>query len=184
MIVLSPEGKAPISANKVAALPRFPDLRGKVVGVLDNSKPNADKLAERFAELLQEKYGVAGVISRRKLTAQQGAPKEYLDELAAQADFVLSGLGDWGSCTSWSVHDSIEIQKRGRFAVTLITHAFDALAKSEKEAFGAPDHPVLVVQHPIGTVKVEEVNKRADAAFDKLVEILLEPQARVAATGS
>jgi hypothetical protein len=57
----------------------------------------------------------------------------------------------------------------------LITHAFDALAKSEKEAFGAPDHPVLVVQHPIGTVKVEEVNKRADAAFDKLVEILVEP---------
>lgn len=94
MIVLSPEGKAPISANKVAAVPRFPDLRGKVVGMLDNSKPNADKLAERFAELLQEKYGVAGVVSRRKLTAQQGAPKEYLDELAAQADFVLSGLGD------------------------------------------------------------------------------------------
>jgi hypothetical protein len=28
--------------------------------------------------------------------------------------------------------------------VTVITHAFDALAKSEKEAFGAPDHPVLV----------------------------------------
>ena len=51
--------------------------------------------------------------------------------------------------------------------MTLITHAFDALAKSEKEAFGAPDHPVLVVQHPIGTVKVEEVNKRADAAFDQ-----------------
>jgi hypothetical protein len=94
MIVLSPEGKAQTSAAKVAALPRFPDLRGKVVGLLDNSKPNADKLAERFAELLKENYGVARVISRRKLTAQQGAPKEYLDELAAQADFVLSGLGD------------------------------------------------------------------------------------------
>lgn len=60
----------------------------------------------------------------------------------------------------------------------MITHAFDALAKSEKEAFGAPDHPVLVVQHPIGTVKVDEVNKRADAAFAKLVDILLEPLAR------
>jgi len=60
--------------------------------------------------------------------------------------------------------------------VTLITHAFDALAKSEKEAFGAPDHPVLVVQHPIGTVKVDEVSKRADAAFARLVDILLEPQ--------
>jgi hypothetical protein len=68
--------------------------------------------------------------------------------------------------------------------VTLITHAFDALAKSEKEAFGAPDHPVLVVQHPIGTVKQEEVDKRADAAFARLVDILLEPQARRAAAGS
>ncbi|MBI2231209.1 MAG: hypothetical protein HYU46_19175 [Deltaproteobacteria bacterium] len=68
--------------------------------------------------------------------------------------------------------------------MTVITHAFDALAKSEKEAFGASDHPVLVVQHPIGTVKLDEVNKRADAAFDRLVEILVEPQQRKAAVGS
>jgi hypothetical protein len=94
MIVLSPEGKAQTSAARVAGLPQFTDLRGKVLGLLDNSKPNADKLAERFAELLKEKYGVASVITRRKLTAQQGAPKQYLDELAGQADFVLSGLGD------------------------------------------------------------------------------------------
>ncbi|HEY5543329.1 MAG TPA: hypothetical protein VIM04_08760, partial [Candidatus Binatia bacterium] len=77
----------------------------------------------------------------------------------------------------------IEIQKRGRFAVTVITHAFEALAKSEREAFGAPDHPVLIVQHPIGTVKQEEVTRRADAAFEKLVEILLDPQQKKAAAG-
>lgn len=58
--------------------------------------------------------------------------------------------------------------------MTVITDAFEALARSEREAFGAPDHPVLIVEHPIGTVKLEEVNKRADAAFDKLVEILVE----------
>jgi hypothetical protein len=37
---------------------------------------------------------VGKVVTRRKISAQQGAPKEYLDELAAQADFILSGLGD------------------------------------------------------------------------------------------
>ena len=94
MIILSPEGKAQTSAARVAALPQFSDLRGKVVGLLDNSKPNAGKLAERFATLLKERYGVANVITRRKISAQQGAPKEYLDELASQADFILSGLGD------------------------------------------------------------------------------------------
>jgi hypothetical protein len=94
MIVLSPEGKAETSAKRIAALPPFTDLRGKVVGLLDNSKPNADKLEERFAELLKERFGVAKVITRRKITAQQGAPEPYLNELAGQADFVLSGLGD------------------------------------------------------------------------------------------
>ncbi len=59
----------------------------------------------------------------------------------------------------------------------MITQAFDALAKSEKDAFGAPDHPVLAVQHPIGTVKIEEVNQKAEAAFDQLVNILLAPKA-------
>jgi hypothetical protein len=94
MIVLSPEGKAQTSVMRMAALPRFLDLQGKIVGLLDNSKPNADKLQERLAELLKERVGVSGVVARRKITAQQGAPKQYLDELAAQADFVLSGLGD------------------------------------------------------------------------------------------
>ncbi|HKY07866.1 MAG TPA: hypothetical protein VJQ55_06480, partial [Candidatus Binatia bacterium] len=78
MIVLSPEGKAKTSSARIAPVPKFTDLRGKVVGILDNSKPNADKLGERLAELLKENYGVAGVIARRKLTAQQGAPKQYL----------------------------------------------------------------------------------------------------------
>jgi len=62
--------------------------------------------------------------------------------------------------------------------VTFITDAFTALAKSEKEAFGAPDHPVLVVKHPIGTVKIEEVKQKAEAALDQLVDILLEPTAK------
>jgi len=94
MIVLSPEGKAQTAAGKIPSVPRLTSLRGKTIGVLDNSKPNADKLAERLAELLMERYGAAKVITRRKLTAQQGAPKQYIEELAGQADFVLAGLGD------------------------------------------------------------------------------------------
>jgi hypothetical protein len=68
------------------------------------------------------------------------------------------------------------LQKRGRLAVTVVTHAFEALAKLEREAFGAPDHPLLIVQHPIGTVKPDDVRKRAETVFDKLLESLVEPQ--------
>jgi hypothetical protein len=34
----------------------------------------------------------------------------------------------------------------------------------------------VIVQHPIGTVKAEEVKKRADADFEKLLETLLHSQ--------
>lgn len=44
MIVLSPEGKTEVKSRRLAALPRFADLRGKRIGLLDNNKPNADKL--------------------------------------------------------------------------------------------------------------------------------------------
>jgi hypothetical protein len=37
---------------------------------------------------------------------------------------------------------------------------------------------VLIVQHPIGTVKLDDVRKRADAALSKLIDILLVPEAR------
>ncbi len=94
MIVLSPEGKARTSAVRIPASPRFADLNGKIVGLLDNSKPNADMLEMRFEELLKQSYNIAGVIRRRKLSAQQGAPKEYIEDLAAKADFIISGLGD------------------------------------------------------------------------------------------
>ncbi len=94
MIVLSPEGKARASSVRVPAVPRFSDLNGKIIGLLDNSKPNADMLEARFEELLKQSYNIAGVIRRRKLTAQQGAPKEYMEDLAAKADFIISGLGD------------------------------------------------------------------------------------------
>lgn len=94
MIVLSPEGKAETSAERVPGRPRLPDLNGKVVGFLDNGKPNNDMLQVRFEELLKQSYGIAGVVRRRKISAQQGAPEEYLEELAAQADFIVTGLGD------------------------------------------------------------------------------------------
>jgi hypothetical protein len=75
------------------------------------------------------------------------------------------------------------LQRRGRLAVTIVTHPFEALARSEREAFNAPDHPLLVVQHPIGTVKAEEVIRRADAAFAQLIDILMQPAAKRVASG-
>ncbi|HYC45283.1 MAG TPA: hypothetical protein VED01_07315 [Burkholderiales bacterium] len=69
-------------------------LAGKVVGFIDNAKPNFDLLAADLGELLKTKYGIARVVTRRKPSASVPAKPEVIDELAKECDVVITGSGD------------------------------------------------------------------------------------------
>ena len=69
-------------------------LKGKVVGFIDNSKPNFNYLVDDLAELLMARHGVAAVIRHRKLSASIPAPDEVLLDVKRQCDLVITGSGD------------------------------------------------------------------------------------------
>lgn len=69
-------------------------LAGKVVGFIDNAKPNFDLLVDDLARLLVTKYGVGRVVKRRKSSASIPAAPEVVNELSAQCDLVITGSGD------------------------------------------------------------------------------------------
>ena len=69
-------------------------LAGKVVGFIDNAKPNFDHLADDLGDLLRSKYGVARVVKRRKPSASVPAKPEVIEELSAECDVVITGSGD------------------------------------------------------------------------------------------
>ena len=69
-------------------------LAGKVVGFIDNSKPNFNHLVEDLSRILVEEHGVKAVVKRRKRSASQGLAREVMDELVAQVDAVVTGSGD------------------------------------------------------------------------------------------
>ena len=68
-------------------------LSGKAVGLLDNSKEQADVILQTLGEALRERYGVASVIVRRKEHYSKPAPDEMIDEMAAQVDAAIAALG-------------------------------------------------------------------------------------------
>jgi hypothetical protein len=69
-------------------------LAGKVVGFIDNAKPNFNHLVDDLAELLVARHGVAAVVKRRKSAASVPAPDDVVAELAERCDVVITGSGD------------------------------------------------------------------------------------------
>ena len=69
-------------------------LAGKVVGFIDNAKPNFHHLADDLADLLVSKYGVARVEKRRKPSASTPATSQVIAELSEACDVVIAGSGD------------------------------------------------------------------------------------------
>lgn len=88
---------SPVGVGKVGemALPPLPaDLQGRVVGLLDNTKANFELLLGRLGELLRERYGIKGVVYRRKANSSTPAPPDLLADLARSADVVITGSAD------------------------------------------------------------------------------------------
>jgi hypothetical protein len=69
-------------------------LAGKVVGFIDNSKPNFQHLVDDLADLLTSRYGVSSVIKHRKLAASIPAPDTALADVLEKCDLVITGSGD------------------------------------------------------------------------------------------
>ena len=69
-------------------------LAGKVIGFIDNSKPNFHYLVEDLSRVLVEQHGVKGVVLRRKRSASQGLSEAVMDKLVGQVDAVITGSGD------------------------------------------------------------------------------------------
>lgn len=81
------------SAARVPPAPRPIDLAGKVLGLLDNTKEQADIILETLAEVLRERHGVARVVMRRKEAFSKPATAELMDEMAREVQVAIAALG-------------------------------------------------------------------------------------------
>lgn len=91
-LCVSPE--APIQAAATLKVEKRASGAGIRLGVLDNSKSNADHLLQFIAESAQEELKIASVVKRRKPAASRPAEAAVIDDLVAQTDFVIVAMGD------------------------------------------------------------------------------------------
>ena len=86
--------EAPVPATAAAGEQRKFAAGGLRLGILDNSKGNADHLLAFLIEGLRAEMPVRSVVTRRKPSASRPADDKALEELAEEADCVISAMAD------------------------------------------------------------------------------------------
>jgi hypothetical protein len=177
--VLDPRGE--VDADEQPIADRLDDPAGATVGFLDNSKANANVFLDEVANILTDECGVAETVSVRK--DKSPIPADSLaDTLAARCDAVVNAYGDCGSCTSWCIYDSIDLERRGIPVATVNSDEFVKLGQSEARSLGMPGMPIVTVPHPMGDVEEPAVRERARAIVAELVAVLTTDAAELADT--
>ncbi|PXY20800.1 UGSC family (seleno)protein [Prauserella muralis] len=149
--------------------PRPDRLRGLTVGLLANTKANAEDLLERVGELLATREGIAGVVRRKKLSITDPVPADVLADLARQCDVVVVGVGDCGSCSASAIADGLALEAEGIPAVVICTEAFSAAADAMAELQGSPGYEYVRIPHPLALLDAEGVRARAEQVLPAIV---------------
>ena len=167
-----------IPGPEIARLAPSPSsLAGLRIAVLDNGKPNAAVVMTRAAETLAARVGgkVTLVIKKgpegRSANAAIPCAPDVFERVVKEADLVLTGAADCGSCTAYSVVDAIELEKAGRPAIVVTTTKFRPIAETLSEQFGLKETRLLVLPHPLGGTDTPTLNDWADAATDRLISL-------------
>jgi hypothetical protein len=174
--IYRPDGD--VDALTTSLAPPVRDLHGRRIVVLDNGKPNAALAMTRLAGTLATRTGatLALVVKKgpggRSANAAIPCAPDVMARVRAEADVVITGAADCGSCTAYSVHDTVELERDGIPTVLLTTTRFAPVATTLAGDSGLPDLRTVVLDHPIGGIDADTLTLRADAAVDAAAALL------------
>jgi hypothetical protein len=83
-----------VEASPLTAAPRVKALKGLRLGLLDNTKWNANKLLRGVRDRLAAQHGFSAVNYYRKESFSLAAAPALIREIAANNDVVITAIGD------------------------------------------------------------------------------------------
>ena len=66
----------------------------------------------------------------------------------------------------------IEVRRRGVPSAVICSQPFLQLGRTQARVLGIPDLPLIIIQHPLGGIAMDDVKARADAALPQLLEMM------------
>jgi hypothetical protein len=161
--------------GRPALAPRPEHLAGLRLGLLANTKRNAEQFLADVGRELAQQYGIVPVVAVKKPNIVETAPAELMTELTEHCDIVVAGVGDCGSCSASAVADGILLEQSGIPAAVIISDAFTVSANAMADLRKAPGYAYVTTPHPVANLTAEGVQARAAQVVPAIVALLTEP---------
>ena len=156
--VFDPRGV--IRSIAVPTAKRREQLDGLRLGVLDNSKWNANKILRGAIEALSKEIDFEAVNYYVKHSFSKDAAPELIEKIIEENDIVLTAIGDCGSCTSGCLRDAIALEEQGIPTAVIVTTEFVKETVLTRQALGMLDLEPVIISHPVSSITMEEVGQR------------------------
>jgi hypothetical protein len=152
--------------------PRRSDLRGLTIGLLGNTKPNAEVLLNEIAVELKRRYDVGEFREYTKDYFGTPVKPDLFRQVAEECDLVITAVGDCGSCSAATVADGIMFERAGVPAVSIVSDSFMLSAQAMARVQGFPGFEFIAVHHPVASLGADELRDRIQDVLPDLLRII------------
>lgn len=152
--------------------PRPATLRGLTIGLLGNTKPNAEVLLSEVAGVLRRRHDAGEVREYTKDYFGTPAKDELLKQVVQECDLVVTAVGDCGSCSAATVADGILLERSGVPAVSIVSDSFLVSGRAMAEVQGFPGYEFVAVRHPVASLDEAQLRDRVQAVLPEVLRIL------------
>jgi len=108
--------------------------------------------------------------------AQIGRPasndRKHIEEFAVQVDAAIVGLGTCGSCTTFTIKDSVTVEEHHKPVVAVVCDEFTVHAHNVSRHVGHSDMKVLVLPYPLEARPTDELEQIARDYYPQVLELL------------
>jgi hypothetical protein len=169
--LLNPTGQDRKSVEDDLA-PRHADLRGLTVGLLGNTKPNAEVLLAEIASELKRRYDVGEFREYTKDYFGTPVKPDLFKQVVDECDLVITAVGDCGSCSAATVADGIMFERAGVPAVSIVSDSFMLSAQAMARVQGFPGFEFIAVHHPVASLDSDELRGRIQDVLPDVLRII------------
>ena len=130
-------------------------------------------IAQVWDEYLRRDGATTSLVETGGMVGQTGAnDRKHIEELANSVECAIVGLGTCGSCTTFTIKDSVVVEQKHKPVVAIVTEEFEVHGHNVATHLGHGDLKVLVLPYPLEARPEEELRAIADEFYPQVLALL------------